>query len=256
MEKNTEGGGTMLFCDEYGNRKNPTILLLHGAGALDTFCHQYFLSKKYHLLVPHLHGAGKSADMVYQPEILKQELLFWMDSLHKDKIGVIGHSLGAQMAIRLVCDHPERFYFAIFLSAWINPADAGIKMYCSMAKAATDLLHWKWLVRLQGKYWGYTCEQTDNLVNDSRRITPQIYRSFFENTLDLETLPHYPDIPVAMLAICGSREAKSMKTSLARLARNPHCTAMVLPKAGHDFPMRNSAQLNPVVEQFIDQNIK
>lgn len=30
----------MLYYDEYGNRDNPTILLLHGAGVLDTFMAQ------------------------------------------------------------------------------------------------------------------------------------------------------------------------------------------------------------------------
>lgn len=35
----------MLYYDEYGKRDNPTILLLHGAGALDTFCNQYFLAE-------------------------------------------------------------------------------------------------------------------------------------------------------------------------------------------------------------------
>ena len=48
----------MLYYDEYGNKENPTILLLHGAGALDTFCRQYCFSDKYHLVVPHLAGAG------------------------------------------------------------------------------------------------------------------------------------------------------------------------------------------------------
>ena len=34
----------MLYFDEYGNRENPTILLLHGAAALDTFCMPYCFS--------------------------------------------------------------------------------------------------------------------------------------------------------------------------------------------------------------------
>ena len=51
----------MLYYDEYGSKENPTIMLLHGAGALDTFCRQYCFSDKYHLIVPHLAGAGKAA---------------------------------------------------------------------------------------------------------------------------------------------------------------------------------------------------
>lgn len=48
----------MIYYDEYGNRENPTILLLHGAGkALDTFCRQYCFSVKYHPVVSHLAGA-------------------------------------------------------------------------------------------------------------------------------------------------------------------------------------------------------
>lgn len=75
---------TMLYFDEYGNKDNPTILLLHGAGALDTFCNQYCFSARYHLIVPHLYGAGKSADKVYDPDMMKRELLELIDSLHKE----------------------------------------------------------------------------------------------------------------------------------------------------------------------------
>lgn len=35
-----------LHYDEYGSREKPTILLLHGAGALDTFCRQYCFADK------------------------------------------------------------------------------------------------------------------------------------------------------------------------------------------------------------------
>lgn len=42
----------MLKYNEYGDSKNPTILLLHGAGAYDTFSGQYGFAEKYHLIVP------------------------------------------------------------------------------------------------------------------------------------------------------------------------------------------------------------
>lgn len=82
-----------------------------------------------------------------------------IDSLHKDKIGIIGHSLGGQLAVMLACEHPERFTFAVFLSAWVNPNSKTIGLYCSLAGMTTKMLHCKWLVRLQGKYWHYTKEQ-------------------------------------------------------------------------------------------------
>lgn len=237
----------MLYFDEYGDRKNPTILMLHGAGALDTFCHQYCFSERYHLVVPHLPGAGNAASQVYEPRQIKQELFDLIERLHKDKIGLIGHSLGAQIAIMLACEHPEQFHFAVFLSAWVNPKPATVNMYCRLAGMSSKMLHLKWLVRFQGKYWHFTDEQTDFMANYSTQITPQVYRSFFANTLDLSKLPSYQSLFIPMVAICGSREVKDMKLSLSLLAQNPHCQTIILPKASHDFPMRDAEQLNQIL---------
>ena len=188
----------MLYYDEYGNKENPTILLLHGAGALDTFCRQYCFSDKYHLVVPHLAGAGKAAAEIYEPEKTVEELFTVIKTLHKNRIGVIGHSLGGQIAIMLVSK-----------------------------------------------------KQADNMAEYSKQITPLVYHSFFSNTLDLSKLPEYQAVTIPMLAICGSKEVRDMKTSLTLLAQNPNCQTMTLQGANHDFPMRNAKQLNPMLEKFI-----
>lgn len=241
----------MLYYDEYGNKENPTILLLHGAGALDTFCRQYCFSDKYHLVVPHLAGAGKAAAEIYEPEKTVEELFTVIKTLHKNRIGVIGHSLGGQIAIMLVSKNPELFNFAVFLSAWVNPKPKTIRMYCSLAGLSAKMLHWRWLVQIQGKYWNYTKKQADNMTEYSKQITPQVYRSFFTNTLDLSRLSEYQAVTIPMLAICGSREVKDMKDSLKQLVQNPNCRTITLQGVNHDFPMRNAMQLNSRLKQFI-----
>lgn len=109
----------MLYYDEYGSKENPTIMLLHGAGALDTFCRQYCFSDKYHLIVPHLAGAGKAATEIYEPEKTVEELFALIKTLHKKRIGVIGHSLGGQIAIMLVSKQPELFDFLFIVTLLI-----------------------------------------------------------------------------------------------------------------------------------------
>ena len=241
----------MLHYDEYGNRENPTIVLLHGAGALDTFCRQYCFSDKYHLVVPHLAGAGKAAAEIYEPEKTVEELFALIKVLDKKPIGVIGHSLGGQIAIMLVSKRPELFNFAVFLSAWVNPRLKTIRMYRSLAGLSAKILHCRQLVLLQGKYWNYTKEQAGNMAEYSKQITPQVYHSFFSHTLDLSKLSEYQAVTIPMLAVCGSKEVKDIKTSLTLLAQNPGCRTMILQGAGHDFPMRNARQLNPMLEKFI-----
>lgn len=241
----------MLYFDEYGDNSRPAILLLHGAAALDVFCRQYCLAQKYYLIVPHLPGAGKAADRAYEPEKLTEELLKLIDRLPQKKVGVIGHSLGAQLAVRLVSVRPESFRFAVFLSAWVNPKPETVQMYCRWSAIMVEMLHWKWLVRLSGRYWQYTREQADFMAEYTKHITAKIYRSFFENTLDLQKLPAYFAVDIPMLAICAAGETQDMKTSLHLLGRNPHCRTMSLPAGGHDFPVRQAKQLNPILEKFI-----
>lgn len=243
----------MLHCDTYGDEKNPTILLLHGAGVVDTFRGQYPLAERYHLVVPHLYGAGEAADRAYDPETLTGELLELVDSLGKEQIGLVGHSLGAQLAVMLVCRRSERFSFAVFLSAWVDPRPGTVKAYCAMAGAAAGMLHIRSLVRLQGKYWHFSREQVEYLVRYSQKITPEIYRSFFANTLDIRSLPEYASVSIPMMAVCGSREVGDMKRSLTLLGENPHCRTVLLPKSDHDFPMRREQALNELLLEFLEQ---
>ena len=57
-----------------------------------------------------------------------------------------------------------------------------------------------------------------------------------------------------MLAVCGDKEVRDMKTSLEMLGKNPHCMIRQLSDANHDFPMRNADKLNPVLEDFINHH--
>ena len=242
----------MLYYNEYGNKENPTILLLHGAGALDTFCRQYCFSDKYHLVVPHLAGAGKAAAEIYEPEKTVEELFTVIKTLHKNRIGVIGHSLGGQIAIMLVSKNPELFNFAVFLSAWVNPKPKTIRMYCSLAGLSAKMLHWRWLVQFQGKYWNYTKKQADNMAEYSKQITPLVYHSFFSNTLDLSKLPEYQAVTIPMLAICGSKGSQRYENfSYITCSKSKLSDNDITRSKNHDFPMRNAKQLNPMLEKFI-----
>ena len=87
----------------------------------------------------------------------------------------------------------------------------------------------------------------------SRNITPEVYRSFFTNTLDLAQHPAYQEVRVPMLAICGSREVRDMRASLTLLGENPHCETGLLPGCDHDFPMRKAEVLNPMIDRFLEK---
>ena len=243
----------MIYFDEYGDPNNPTILLLHGATAVDTFTQQYEALHNYHLIVPHLYGAGESVAFTYDPNMLTQEIEALIKSFNKPRIIVMGHSIGAQLAVMLVAKHPEYFSRAVFLSAWVLPNEKSIRMYCKTAPLTLKLLRYKWIVRMQAKYWNYTKQQAQYMADYAQKLTVENYQAFFKQTLNIKDFPNYYDVKIPMLAICGQRESKDIKNSLALLAQNSSCQTMMLSQAGHDFPMRCAGKLNPIITSFIEQ---
>lgn len=242
----------MIYFDEYGDRNNPTILLLHGAMAVHTFSQQYGVLKDFHLVIPHLYGAGESVHIKYEPNKLKEELIELIKAINKPQINIIGHSIGAQLAIMLVAENPHLFAKAMFLSAWVLPNPTSINMYCKTAPLTVKLLQYKWLAKLQAKYWRFTKEQTEHLLAYAPKMTVENYEAFFKETVDLQHFPDYFDVKIPMYAICGDRESKDIKSSLQLLAKNPHCRTQVLAKAAHDFPMRCANKVNLIIREFFE----
>lgn len=240
----------MIHFDEYGDRNNSTILLLHGATAVDTFTQQYQALHNYHLVVPHLYGAGESVTIPYEPNKLTKEIVALIQSLNKPQIIVMGHSIGAQLAVMLVTKHPDLFSRAVFLSAWVLPNEKSIRMYCKTASLTVKLLRYKWIVRMQGKYWHYTKQQAQYMADYAQKLTVENYRAFFKQTLNIKDFPEYEAVNIPMLAICGQRESTDIKHSLALLAQNLSCQIMTLSRAGHDFPMRCAGELNAILSAF------
>lgn len=242
-----------MYFDEYGNRENHTIVFLHGAAATDTFCNQYCFQNKYHLVVPHLYGCGNEVNEIYEPEKTIKAVAEIIKSLGKDKVTLVGHSLGGELAVAMVSQYESFFDKAVFLSAWVCASNKSIKMYTKMAKYTCKMLKFGWLIRLQGKYWHYTKEQADFMAEYAKKITPQQYAAWFENRIFLDNLTNYKNVKIPMLAICGTKEVKEMKKSLSELGiRNSYCQTLLLDKVNHDFPLRQANKLNPILLNFID----
>ena len=244
-----------MYFYEYGNRDNPTIVFLHGAGATDTFSSQYCLKSKYHIIVPHLYGSGREVDQVYELEKTLVGIVEIVKSLGKEKVSLVGCSLGAELAVALVSLHEELFDKAVFLSAWVCPSDRAIKQYVKLAGIMSYFFKLEWYLRLVGKLWKYTKEQTDFLVAYGKGITPDHFKAWFGIRVRLKEYTGYRDVKIPMLAICGEKELREIRDSLKELGKqNPSCKTEVWEKANHDIPMRFADRLNRTLLDFLSSN--
>ena len=241
----------MVF-DQYGDAGLPALVLLHGAAALDTFANQYaMLSAHFHVLVPHLPGAGSAAGDAYDPGRTCDALAEWIGSLGAGRVAVMGHSVGAELAFRLVCEHESLFSRAVFLSPWLTASERSAKRYAAAAKLTYPSLKKEKLLRMQAKYWHFNEEQTQTLVSYSARIPLETYVAFFEKRTHLADEPRYPSVSVPMLAMCAKGDTRETKDSVRALGENKNCLTVIFPLGSHDFVLRCADKLNPILLDYL-----
>lgn len=242
----------MVF-DAYGDQANPVLVLLHGAALLETFAHQYdLLASRFRVLVPHLPGAGDAAEEAYDPQKTADSIAEWIAALPVDKVMLMGHSVGAELAVKLVCEHEALFSRAVFLSPWLLASAQSVRLYCGIARLSYGAVKNKRLLRMQGQYWQFTPEQTDRLVTYSPRIPLETYVSFYEKRIYLSELTQFDQVNIPMLAMCARGETAETKASVRALGeQNANCLTVIFPRGSHDFVLREHTLLNPMLLDFL-----
>jgi pimeloyl-ACP methyl ester carboxylesterase len=243
-----------MYYDEYGQTENPTIVFLHGAALTDTFRNQYCLQRYYHLVVPHLYGSGREVAEAYEPEKTLVALAALIRNLKKEKVTLVGHSLGGELAVALVTQYEELFDQAVFMSPWVCATQKSIDRFVRMAKWTRVASKLPFLIRLQARYWRFNKEQEDFLVEYTKKIAPDQYVAWFRDRIFLDQQSGYADVKIPMLAVCGDKEFGEIKDSVAELGkRNKNCQTIFIKNGKHDFPLRMPAITSPILINFFAQ---
>lgn len=107
-------------------RQGPPIALLHGLAGSSRYWTSEFdrLGDTHRLVVPDLLGFGRSAPFGrgFGPDDHVGALVECFDALGCDEpMTVVGHSLGALLALRLAASHPERVHAVVGFGAPLYP---------------------------------------------------------------------------------------------------------------------------------------
>lgn len=247
----------MIHYDEYGDSKNQTIVFLHAEGILDSFCKQYYLAKKYHIIVPHLFGAGEEAEEYYTPQKQLRELIKLIDSLGVDNMILVGYSLGAGLAVLLLNERPKCFAKAVFLS----PSMCNSKFTTSMITIKAQIKSLAYMIpavqKRRADYFGFNEEQKNKFLEYSKKLTFEQYRAWYWNAMNIDECVHFRDAKIPMLSMCAENDEGGIRITTAELGKlNPNCKVKLLEGMGRFYPMRKADELNCILEEFLEADIE
>ena len=110
-EDTIEAGGVRLAYRAWGAAGAPPLVLLHGLGegAADWDGVAPAFAGHYRVYAPDLRGHGRSDwPEAYSVELMREDVLGFLDALGLERVDLIGHSMGGLVACLVAQEGPER----------------------------------------------------------------------------------------------------------------------------------------------------
>lgn len=262
----TKGGDIDIHFGERGT--GHPVICLHGTGpgadAWGSFRHNLGpLSERYRVIAMDLPRFGRSQKVqVDKPRLdyLSGVLGDFMDALGIDSAHLVGNSMGAQTAMKLAIDHPEKVDKLVLMA----PAAVGYSVFSPMPTEA---------VRQIGAYYGGagpSLEKMERLLKtmsyDPAFVTDEMVQERYAASIDPEVLavnkgPHWSRqslegelerCTAPTLLIWGQDDrATALDIGLLLLRKLPDARLTVFGRCGHWAQAERPEEFNRVVVDFL-----
>lgn len=224
-----------MIYKEFGNRDNPTIILLHGEylswwsfkDIID------FLVQKYHVVSPVINGHGEDSKTAFHTiQECAQDIIKYIDDTYQGKVHAIcGVSLGAQITIEILSRRSEIAEYAIVQSISVVPSAIKTSFIIVASKLLYKIFRQKYLAKIISKRLCIREEMFSQYYQDSLKIS---YKSWI-NIKRISTeysLPSMLDKSKAkVLIIVGTEEIKAMDKSVRLIMKTiPKSYVCIVPE--------------------------
>lgn len=225
-----------MHFDEYGSKDNPIIVFLHGAHFVHSFGRQYPLSDKFYLSIPHIMGYGDDADRIFDTETAVSELAEFIGSYGK-KVTLVGFSLGAQLAVKLIAERPELFSSAVIVSPWLIKDEKMLEWVLKENMKQFNAMKNKAFCNIIGMMNGMPAKQRKIFVGHMQNEREETVRNTVYNGITLDSVESFSAADFPIVALAGEREQDEVKESVKALSKmNPNCRYEIWKKAAHNIP--------------------
>ena len=235
--------------EEYGKENSSIIVMLHGANFVHCYGRQYPLAENYHLIVPHIMGFGDEADRVFDTETCVRELAGYIGTLGR-KVLLVGFSLGAQLAFKLISEYKELFYSAIIVSPWLIKEEPELSEVMKINEKQFASLKKKWLCNLIGLMNGLPRAARKEFVGHMQNVKAETIRSSVDNGITFESVPGFAEVDFPIIALAGGKEQEGVRESVRKMSGlNGNCRYEIWEKAAHNIPPVFAERFNGLIRK-------
>lgn len=226
------------------DQDRPPVMLVHGMAGDHTTWHAFARAMRRAgrtVLSVDLRGHGRSGRAeTYRLDDFRDDLKFVLDDLEIDEVDVVAHSLGAQTALRLAMDVPDRVRHLVLEEIPPMPrdqghVDEGIVVAATLGERVRGL---GWAVR---NPWP--------LIRFDRRVGTEVAPQF--ETPDPDWWAHLDVVTASVLIISGGRRSFLPPRHLRTLSEVLPDAGYVEIDAGHSVHRDKPVEFGSAVEGFL-----
>lgn len=249
---------------EQGEREGPAVLMLHGF----TDSHRSF-----DLLRPHCpeswrviamtqrgHGKSDKPQGDYAIAEMAEDVYRFLDALGVERAVIVGHSMGAAVALFAAAQRPERVAGLVLLGAFAsfgdNPAMAEL---AAEVQTLSDPVDPEFIQAFQESTFAEPIPQRflETVIGESMRCPAHVWRGALKAQLDAQILEVARKVRAPAALICGANDAFVPKADQLKLRQAlPSARLHAMTGVGHaphwERPGATAAQIAAFMGELMD----
>lgn len=243
-----------LFYKESGDLENPLIVFLHGGGVSGWMWEkqlEYF--HDYHCLVPDLPGHGLSSRMDFSIHSSAEEIGSLIQAKAQGKqVILVGFSLGAQIAIKILSLYPDLVDYAVINSALVRPIPLATKVINPTVRLTYRLTKNRAFSKIQAKQLYIGDQMFEKYYKETTDMERNTLIKILEENMSFRIPKDFSRSKAKILITVGNHEKQIMKKSVSDLVdKNMNCKGVIIPSVGHGVSLALPDLFNKMIEAWI-----
>lgn len=212
----------MIF-KEFGDKKKPIIILLHGGGLSWWSLKPQIeaLQKDYFVVAPIIDGHGDDWKNTFISISKSAEsIISYIEDNYNGRVfAICGLSIGAQIAVEMLSQKSDITEYAVIESALVCPMKLAVKFTVPMYNICYGLIKKRWFAKLQAKTLNIPEELFETYYLDSSHMSKESLINITTSNGTYSISKRLYNTKAKVLILVGEKELSAMKKS-AELLHN------------------------------------